>query len=221
MMTLRLLLASALLLTALPVAAAGPNDGVEALVRAAFADAPEMIGVAKCESGFRQFGPDGTVLRGGSGKGYLGVFQIGERVHAARALAQGHDLMTAEGNIAYAKAMHATQGTTPWKECVTPTAPPAAVPTASKAFSADLRLGVRHAEVARLQRLLNANGFPVAAAGPGSPGAETDLFGALTREAVRKFQCARGIACAGDERTTGYGRVGPKTRAELTKLAAE
>ena len=40
----------------------------------------------------------------------------------------------------------------------------------------------------------------------------------MTREAVRRFQCAKGIACDGDEATTGYGRVGPMTRSALLQL---
>lgn len=54
--------------------------------------------------------------------------------------------------------------------------------------------------------------------GPGSPNNETEKFGVLTREAVQKFQCAKGIACDGDESSTGYGYVGPRTRAALLSL---
>ncbi len=197
-------------------AQANPNAGIEEKVRAAFPNAPEMLAVAKCESGFRQFGPDGSVLRGGKGGGYVGVFQIGESLHARAALALGHDIMTVDGNIAYAQHLYDASGSNPWKECVPRASASISVPAA---FTADLRLGSRHAEVTKLQRALNAGGFSVAAAGPGSPGNETDYFGALTREAVRRFQCAQGIVCEGAEASTGYGRVGPRTRAALNRLA--
>lgn len=43
----------------------------------------------------------------------------------------------------------------------------------------------------------------------------TGYFGALTRRAVQRFQCAYNIVCSGDEASTGYGQVGPRTRAAL------
>ncbi len=43
-------------------------------------------------------------------------------------------------------------------------------------------------------------------------------FDAATREALRKFQCAEKISCAGDEASTGYGLAGPKTRARVNQL---
>jgi len=205
--------------------AADPNAGVEERVRAAFADAPDMIAIAKCESGFRQFSPDGTVLYGGSGKAYIGIFQIGQRLHLGPAAAMGLDIMTVEGNIAYARHLFSRSGTVPWRECVPgavtgPAITVAPAPTPSAALTADLVLGMRHVQVRTLQQLLNAKGFAVAASGAGSSGNETDYFGALTREAVRRFQCARQIVCEGSERTTGYGRIGPRTRAALLQAPA-
>ena len=43
----------------------------------------------------------------------------------------------------------------------------------------------------------------------------TGFFGNVTRTTVRKFQCEVGIACSGNEATTGWGRVGPATRAAI------
>lgn len=40
----------------------------------------------------------------------------------------------------------------------------------------------------------------------------TGFFGPLTEDAVKKFQVACGIVTSGDYRSTGYGRVGPKTK---------
>lgn len=206
-------LATALFLSPLSAWGIGLNSGIEDKVREAFPDAPVMVAVAKCESGFRQFAPDGSALRGGSGKGYIGIFQIGEKLHAEKAAALGHDIFTVEGNIGYARRLYDAQGSAPWRECL----PAAPASTAGGKLTVNMSLGMRHAEVAALQKALNALGHAVAAAGPGSAGRETEYFGALTREAVRRFQCAQGIVCGGDERTTGYGRVGPLTRAALNR----
>lgn len=201
-----------LLPAAVSAQAADPNAGVEAAVRAAFADAPEMIAVAKCESRYRQFASEGVPLRGGSGKGYIGIFQIGERLHAAPAKAAGYDIYAIDGNIGYARKMYEKSGSVPWRECV-PMA--AASGAAASTPASDLAFGAAGAQVRMLQKALNAKGFLIAAAGPGSPGNETGTFGALTREALKRFQCAKAIVCEGSEATTGYGRLGPKTRAAL------
>jgi len=89
-------------------------SSTEEQVRAFFEDAPVMSQIAKCESGFRQFNTDGTLLRGGREGGMVGVFQFHERIHLASALALGHDLATLEGNLAYAKHLYETSGTAPW-----------------------------------------------------------------------------------------------------------
>ena len=47
----------------------------------------------------------------------------------------------------------------------------------------------------------------------------TGYFGPLTQQAVRRFQTKHDIASSGDENTTGYGLVGPKTRKKLNELA--
>ena len=200
--------------------AADPNAGVEAAVRAAFSDAPDMIAVAKCESGYRQFSAPGAVLRGGSGNGYIGIFQIGERLHRAQASAVGLDIDTVEGNIGFARRMFDAQGSVPWRECVPKASAPVAAPAAASspgALTANLVLGMAGAQVRLLQATLNAKGYAVAASGPGSPGNETSMFGSLTRAALRRFQCATGIVCEGSEATTGYGRLGPRTRAALAQ----
>jgi peptidoglycan hydrolase-like protein with peptidoglycan-binding domain len=50
---------------------------------------------------------------------------------------------------------------------------------------------MRSEEVRRLQQFLNAQGFTVASGTElGAPGHETDLFGLLTEDAVKRFQAA-------------------------------
>jgi hypothetical protein len=207
------------------LAQANPNAGVEAQVRAAMADLPEMIVIAKCESGFRQFAPDGTPLRGGTGKKYVGIFQIDENLHRQKALDMVYDINTVVGNVAYARYLHSKSGTNPWKGCLgTPVAPapapgtPAVQGSGTGSLASNLNFGMTNAQVLTLQQILNKSGFVISASGPGSPGNETSYFGAMTREAVRKFQCAKNITCSGSESTTGYGMVGPRTRAALNSM---
>lgn len=71
--------------------------------------------------------------------------------------------------------------------------------------AATLMRGSKNAVVARLQQLLITEGFLAA-------GNATGLFGPRTEQAVKIYQCQKGIACAGQP---GYGTVGPKTRASL------
>jgi putative peptidoglycan binding protein len=222
MRTLRVTLASVIALAALALmtasafaADAGVNADIESKVRAAFADHPEMIAVANCESGFRQFAPSGSVLRGGPSGQYVGIFQIDEGLHSARAKGLGHDILTIDGNIGYARWLFDANGGSPWKGCLPKTVP---APVETGTLTLDLKIGAMNAQVAMAQRILNAAGFTVATGGPGSAGHETEYFGGLTREAVRKFQCAKKIACEGDEATTGYGRIGPRTRAALNAM---
>jgi hypothetical protein len=203
------------------------NANAEAQVRASFTDMPDMITIAQCESGFRQFDAAGNVVRG-SGR-YIGIFQIDERTHAAKAASMAYDIYTVEGNIAYARYLYFASGTNPWKGCLktppapapTPAAPAAVNPSGqnvSGSITANLNFGMTNPQVGILQRLLNGLGFTISTSGPGSPGQETNYFGQLTREAVKRFQCGKAIVCDGNEASTGFGRVGPKTRALLNQL---
>ena len=49
---------------------------------------------------------------------------------------------------------------------------------------------MRSEEVRRLQQFLNTHGFALTTDGLGAPGNETDLFGLLTEDAVKRFQAA-------------------------------
>jgi len=73
-------------------------------------------------------------------------------------------------------------------------------------------------DVTLLQKILNAFGTRVAESGPGSPEHETDYYGPLTASAVQAFQCENDIVCSGAPETSGFGLVGPRTRALLNAL---
>lgn len=180
----------------------------EAAVRAYFIDIPEMISIAECESRFRQFNNDGTPLKG-SGR-YIGVFQIDENIHAQVALGMDMDIFTLEGNLAYARHLFELLNIKPWPTCGKKTST-----AGTGQITANLKIGDKNEQVKLLQQRLNALGFKIAETGSGSAGNETTYFGTLTREAVKKFQCAKNIVCSGDESTTGFGLVGPKTKAAL------
>lgn len=73
-------------------------------------------------------------------------------------------------------------------------------------FTKDLEYGMTDIDVQELQKYLNRNGFPVAAAGkPGSPGFETRYFGTATRSALIRYQTVFGIK-------PNVGYFGPITR---------
>jgi len=103
--------------------------------------------------------------------------------------------------------------------------PPGAAPVAvavSPIFTKSLVRGVSGPDVKRLQQLLNS--LPdtrVAETGVGSLGNETNFFGLLTDAAVKKFQAKYSVVSSGSPSTTGFGRVGPKTRAKLAEVFAE
>ncbi len=73
-------------------------------------------------------------------------------------------------------------------------------------FERDLYRGMMGDDVRALQMWLNSHGYAVAASGPGSPGAETMMFGDATKAALIKMQQGVKIVPA-----SGY--FGPKTRA--------
>ena len=111
---------------------------VEKRVREYFADIPVMIEIAKCESKFRQFNDSGTVLRGGSGGGMVGVFQFFESIHTKGAKELGFDLATVEGNLGYAKHVYLQQGAIPWRECI-----PKVIPSATSTSIQQLQLRIK------------------------------------------------------------------------------
>jgi hypothetical protein len=181
----------------------------EERVREYFNDDPIMIKIAKCESGFRQYNNDGSVMISKNGL-YIGVFQIDPKIHNDFAKSMGMDIFTLDGNLAYAKYLKSRSGANPWPACFRSTIN----------LTLNLKLGMTHDQIKTVQQILNNAGFTISKSGFGSQGNETTYFGSLTRAALKRFQCEKGIVCQGSENTTGYGLVGPKTRAALIKAAS-
>lgn len=83
----------------------------------------------------------------------------------------------------------------------------------SDLFRNNFGVGASGAQVTRLQECLVAQGyFKKADMAP--------IYGPMTRDAVKKFQAAKGIVSSGTAWSTGYGYVGPSTRAELNAACA-
>lgn len=76
-------------------------------------------------------------------------------------------------------------------------------------FNSDLQFGDTKPDVVALQDCLKYEGlFP-------SNADSTGYFGAITKKAVQNFQVKYGIS---NSSSAGFGRVGPKTRAELNEI---
>ncbi len=84
-------------------------------VRNYFSDIPIMVDIARCESNFRHFNVDGSVLRGNANQYDIGVMQINKFYHGTRASQLGIDIFSREGNMAYARYLYENQGTSPWR----------------------------------------------------------------------------------------------------------
>lgn len=76
-----------------------------------------------------------------------------------------------------------------------------------------LRFGSRGADVSKLQQFLVSHSLLAA-------DSVTGYYGSLTQAAVQKWQAARGLVSSGSPESTGWGVVGPKTRAAMTACGA-
>jgi len=93
----------------------GESITVEEYVRNYFSDIPIMVEIARCESRFRQYDKNGKVLRGEVNSLDRGVMQINEYYHEEDSEKLGYDIMTIEGNTAYARYIFEKSGVRPWK----------------------------------------------------------------------------------------------------------
>jgi hypothetical protein len=115
---------------AITLANATSTADIKLLTKEYFKDSPIMAEVARCESTYRQFNPDGSVLRGRVNGADVGVMQVNEKYHLARSKQLGINIYTLEGNLTYGKFLYKEQGTRPWnasKPCWGKTQPVLAV----------------------------------------------------------------------------------------------
>jgi len=80
-------------------------------------------------------------------------------------------------------------------------------------FTHNLQSGDSGEDVTQLQTFLKSQGIDIY-----PEGLISGYFGNLTKLAVQRFQKKYGIVSSGNEWTTGYGMVGPKTRLKLNEL---
>lgn len=90
------------------------NTGIEAQVRAYYADIPIMAEIARCESHYRQYSKDGSIFRGVVNTKDVGIMQVNEYYHLERAKKLGIDIYTVEGNLKYGRLLYKEQGSQPW-----------------------------------------------------------------------------------------------------------
>ena len=88
-------------------------QSVQEYVKTYFAETPVMYAIAGCESGYRQYDTDGSILRN-THSSALGLFQIMQSTHEKTAAQLGIDIYTVQGNAAYAKYLYDQEGTAPW-----------------------------------------------------------------------------------------------------------
>lgn len=86
----------------------------EEIVREYFEDIPIMAEVSRCESTFKHYSEDGSVLTGRVDSDDIGVMQINRRYHEATATAMNLDLDNLYDNLAYARYLYEKKGTQPW-----------------------------------------------------------------------------------------------------------
>ncbi|RJQ33766.1 hypothetical protein C4568_03895 [Candidatus Parcubacteria bacterium] len=82
-------------------------------IREYFWDLPVMAAIAQCESEFTQYNASGATLQGGYKGRMIGAYQIAP-LHLPDAQALGLDVMTLEGNMAFARHLYEVSGTRPW-----------------------------------------------------------------------------------------------------------
>jgi len=135
-----ILIATVLLLLAIPVFAQGPEEiivleevkeelpvkkqlNTEEKIKEYFSDVPIMIDVARCESTYRQFDENGEILRGKVNSKDVGALQVNEYWHLETSKKLGLDIYTLEGNLAYGRYLYSQNGTRDWnasKHCWNP-----------------------------------------------------------------------------------------------------
>ena len=150
---------------------------------------------------------------------YPGVFIALIVFLALPASAQGATLAELRDQIAQLRARIATMQQTqtsapPSGSIMTPRPTPGQsqdVITVDTTFTRNLARGSRGDDVRTLQQFLIAQNLL-------SPASATGFFGLLTEGAVKNFQALRGIVSSGSPLSTGWGSVGPRTRALIIQF---
>lgn len=84
-------------------------------------------------------------------------------------------------------------------------------PSTGSGQARNLSVGSHGTDVVELQTFLIAQGDL-------SSGLNTGYFGRLTEAAVKSWQAKNGVVSSGTAATTGYGAVGPRTRAKIASV---
>ncbi|MFA7309657.1 MAG: peptidoglycan-binding protein [Candidatus Paceibacterota bacterium] len=98
----------------------------------------------------------------------------------------------------------------PGETTIQPVPPIKIPPNYCPALERALNRGVSGDDVAQLQKFLATQGLL-------PEDSTTGFFGSATEAAVQKLQAANGIVASGDRATTGWGAVGPATRAWIVR----
>lgn len=108
-----------------------PNIGIREKIVEFFEnnEAPEMVDIIRCESQFRHYEPDGSVLKNTEGSSAIGVAQIMQSKHPDPKVLRSYnrrydmdltiddfDITTLHGNMGYALVLYQVRGTRDW-EC--------------------------------------------------------------------------------------------------------
>ena len=108
-----------------------PNIGVRPIVEEFLAanDAERLLSIIECESNFKHFSPDGSVLQNRAGSSAIGVAQILSSMHPDPKLIKRYnrkmntnlkiedlDITTLKGNLGYALILYELRGVRDW-EC--------------------------------------------------------------------------------------------------------
>ena len=83
--------------------------------------------------------------------------------------------------------------------------------TMSSRLTATLMVGSKNGDVMTLQTFLMSQGLLAS-------GNNTGTFGPLTLAAVKQFQCDQNIVCTGNQTSTGWGKVGIRTRQRINEM---
>ncbi len=100
--------------TDIDITNATSSQDIAEIVQDYYKDTPILANVARCESQYRQYNSNGSVFRGVVNNADVGVMQINEKYHSARAKQLGIDLHTLEGNLEYGALLYKEQGLQPW-----------------------------------------------------------------------------------------------------------